>query len=159
MIQLNTLPGLFDPPMKKECKELPDNQSERVHNMMVPNPKEKAFIKEVHFNSIWLLATTLAFYIDRSFGKLCTMKEVREHFIVWTKQLSLCITGRKYLSGSERKLNLNARRNQSQLKLPGKIMMMTMTLQKSPKRQEAQWRAGPIKQAWAPLLHQIKINA
>ena len=57
-----------------------------------------------------LLAATLAFYIDRSFRKTCTMKEVREHFIVRTKQLSLCITGRKYLDGSERTPQLKCKK-------------------------------------------------
>ena len=78
--------------------------------MMILNPKEKTFIKEVHFNSTQLLAATLAFYIDRSFGKSCTMKEVRVHFIVQNKQLSLCITGRKYLSGSKRKAQLKCKK-------------------------------------------------
>ena len=82
LIQLNASPGLFDPPLKKEHKELPDDHAEWVHNMMIPNLKEKTLVKEVHYNPIHLLAATLAFYINRSFGKLCTMKEVREHFIV-----------------------------------------------------------------------------
>ena len=140
LIQLNTSPGLFDPPTKKERKELPDDQSERVHDMMIPNPKEKTFIKEVHFNSTWLLAATLAFYIDRSFGKLCIMKEVRECFIVWTKQFSLCIMGRKYLGGSKRKAQLKHKKKSVPAETAGKIltMMMTMTLHKSPRRQEAQ---------------------
>ena len=38
------------------------------------------------------------------------MKEVREHFIIRTKQLDLCITGRKYLGGSERKAQLKCKR-------------------------------------------------
>ena len=53
LIQLNASPGLFDPPSKKECKELPDDHSERVHNMMIPNPKEKTFVKEVHYKHIY----------------------------------------------------------------------------------------------------------
>ena len=110
LIQLNASPGLFNPPLKKECKELPDDHEEWVHDMMIPNPKEKTFVKEVHYNSTHLLAATLAFYIDRSFRKTCTMKEVRECFIVRTKQLSLCITGRKYLSGYKRKAQLKCKK-------------------------------------------------
>ena len=110
LIHLNASPGLFNPPLKKECKELPNNHEEQVHDMMIPNPKEKIFVKEVHYNSTCLLAATLAFYIDRSFRKSCTMKEVRECFIIRTKQLSLCITGRKYLGGSERKAQLKCKR-------------------------------------------------
>ena len=111
LIQLNASPGLFDPPSKKEHKELPDDHAELVHDMMIPNLKEKTFVKEAHYKSTCLLAATLAFYIDRSFVKTCTMKEVRECFIVRTKQLSLCITGRKYLSGSERKAQLKCKKN------------------------------------------------
>ena len=110
LIQLNALPGLFDPPSKKEREELPDDHTEWVHDMIIPNLKEKMFMKEMHYNSTCLLAATLAFYVDRSFGKTCTMKEVKEKFIVRMKQLSLCITGRKYIGGSERKAQLNHKR-------------------------------------------------
>ena len=97
LIQLNAMPGLFDPPMKLMHKELPDDITDWVHDMMIPNLTEKTFIRETHYNSTRLLAVTLAFYLDRSFSKTCTMKDVREHFIVRMKQLSLCITGRKYM--------------------------------------------------------------
>ena len=76
LIQLNASPGLFNPPSKKECKELLDDHAEQVYNTMIPNPKEETFVKEVHYNSTCLLAGTMAFYIDRSFGKSCTMKKV-----------------------------------------------------------------------------------
>lgn len=110
LIQLNALPGLFNLPSKKECKELPDDHTEQVHDMMILNTKEETFLKEAHYNSKCLLAVTVAFYVDRSFGKSCTMKEVQEWFIVQMKQLSLCIMGRKYLGGSERKAQLKCKK-------------------------------------------------
>ena len=121
LIQLNVLPGLFDPSLKKEHKKLPDDHTEWVHDMMIPNLKEKTFVKEMHYNSTCLLVVMLAFYVDRSFGKTCTMKEVREKFIIRMKQLSLCITWRKYLSGSERKAQLKQR-------LPRKTLKMMTTM-------------------------------
>ena len=51
---------------------------ERVHETMIQNPEEKMFIKEAHYNTTQLLAVTVAFYMDRSFRKSCTMKEVWE---------------------------------------------------------------------------------
>ena len=95
------MPGLFDPPQKSVCKELPDDVTDWVHDMMIPILTEKTFIKETHYNSTRLLAATLAFYLDRSFSKACTMKDVRERFIIRMKQLSLCIMGRQYMGGSE----------------------------------------------------------
>ena len=82
-------------------QDLPDDITDRVHDTMIQNLTEKTFVKETDYNWIKLLAVTLAFYLDRSFGKACKMKDVREHFIVRTKQLSLCIMGRKYVGGSE----------------------------------------------------------
>ena len=78
--------------------------------MMILNLKEKTFVKEAHYNSTHLLAATVAFYVDRSFRKSCSIKEVWEWFIVQMKQLSLCITGRKYLGGSERKAQLKCKK-------------------------------------------------
>ena len=77
---------------------------------MIPVLTEKTFVKEAHFNSTRLLVAMLAFYLDQSFGKTCTMKEVWEKFIIKLKLLSLCIMGRKYLGGSERKAQLKKKR-------------------------------------------------
>ena len=41
MIQLNTTPGLFDPPTQMEKKELPDNKSDQIKNTMIPRPEEQ----------------------------------------------------------------------------------------------------------------------
>ena len=68
LIQLNVFPGLFVPPAKSTRKELLDDITGQVHDTMIPNPMEKTFIKEMHYNSTRLLAVTLAFYLDRSFG-------------------------------------------------------------------------------------------
>ena len=48
LIQLNVMPGLFDPPMKLVCKELPDDVIDHVHDTMIPNLTEKTFVKETH---------------------------------------------------------------------------------------------------------------
>ena len=110
LIQLNVSPGMFNPPAKKEWKELPDDHAERVHDTMIPDPKEKTFMKETHYNIMRLLAATVMFYVDHTFSKTCMMKEVQERFIVCTKPLSLCITGRKYQGGLEWKAQLKRKR-------------------------------------------------
>ena len=110
LMQLNMTPGLFDPPTKKEWKDLPDDHTEHIHNTMIPDLEEKMFCKETHYNATRLLAATVTFYVDLSFGKSCTMKEVQENFIIHTKPLSLCITGYKYQGGSDRRSQLKRKR-------------------------------------------------
>ena len=75
-------PGLLDPPMWQEKKELPDDRADCVHDTMIPDPEEKTFRKEAYYNATRLLAATVAFYVDCLFGNQCTMKEVQEKFIV-----------------------------------------------------------------------------
>ena len=89
---------------------MPDDHTERVYDTMIPNLKGKTFLKEVHYNATCLLAAAITFYMYCSFSKAFTMKEVQECFMVHTKQLSLCIMGRKYQSGTERIAKLKRKR-------------------------------------------------
>ena len=106
LMQLNASPGLFNSKIHKEKNELPDDRRDRVHETMIPNPNEKGFKNESEYNATRLLAATLAFYIDRMFGKQCIMIDVQKKFVMRTKQLSLCIMGQKYFSGTGRKSQL-----------------------------------------------------
>ena len=68
LMQLNASPGLFDPKIHKEKKELPDDRRDRVHETMIPNPDEKGFKNEFEYNVTRFLTATLAFYVNRMFG-------------------------------------------------------------------------------------------
>ena len=112
---------------------------------MIPNPMEKTFIKETQYNSTRLLAVTLAFYLDRSFSRACTMKDVRKCFIIRSKQLSLCIMGRKYLGGSEGKAQLKRKQKSVPVRWPGKSKMMRMTPHRAPRKEGAPSRDAPVR--------------
>ena len=56
-----------------------------------------------NFNSpTRLLAATLAFKLLRKFGNGMTQRNMQEMFHICPKQLALCITGHKYLGGTDR---------------------------------------------------------
>ena len=69
---------------------------------MIPDPSADIMKKE-NFNSpMHLLAATLAFKLLKRFGNGATQRNMQEVFNVHPKQLALCITGRKYLGGTDR---------------------------------------------------------
>ena len=70
---------------------------------MVPDAKSKFIKKEKPNSLLCLLAATSAFKILNFFRKGVTQRKLQEVIDVKTKQLALCITGRKYMGGSERK--------------------------------------------------------
>ena len=53
------------------------------------------------------MAATTAYYIDRTFGRKCTMLNVQKKYMVRLKQISVCIMGRKYLGGRQKKKRKN----------------------------------------------------
>ena len=55
-----------------------------------------------------LLAATAAYYINRTFGRKCTMLKVQKKYMVRSKQISVYITGGKYLRGSHKRKRKNA---------------------------------------------------
>ena len=103
MIQLNSTPGLFDPPAQMEKKELPDNKSEHIKDMMILSLEQNDLHKQPDYSPTRLLAATLAYYIHKQFIQGTTMVELQKKYVVWPKTLALCITGKKYLGGTDRK--------------------------------------------------------
>ena len=103
MIQLNTTPGLFDLPAQTEKKEMPDDKSERIKDTMIPRPEQNDLYKQPNYSPTRLLAATLAYYIHKQFIQGTTMVELQKKYVVPPKTLALCITGKKYLGGTDRK--------------------------------------------------------
>ena len=109
LVQLSASPGLFDTPTHKQWKELPDDKVERVKDTITPRENAKELQQEPHYSPTRLLAATMAPIINKNFGRSVMMSELQWQFIVRPKQLSLCITGRKYMGGSDRKAQLKRR--------------------------------------------------
>ena len=81
------------------------------------NPRPAGFptCKEKINSKTRLLAATYTFKILNKFGHGTTQKQIQEDYQVKPKQLSVCLTGRKYLGGSDRKaITRNERLQMSQ---------------------------------------------
>ena len=104
LIQLNTLDKFWkEPIMKTQKTELPDNIHQRVALTMIPDASSDIMKKENHNSPTRLLAATLAFKLLRRFGQGTTQRNMQELFNIRPKQLALCITGCKYLGGTNRR--------------------------------------------------------
>ena len=71
--------------------------------MLTPDPQATLLQKEKPNSATRLFAATYSFKILNKFGPGTTQKQVQEDYLIKPKQLSLCLTGRKYLGGSDRK--------------------------------------------------------
>ena len=71
---------------------------------MIPDPSSDIMKKEKQNSPTRLLAATLAFQLLKKFGQGTTQRNMHELYDVKPKQLALCITGRKYLGGTDRRV-------------------------------------------------------
>ena len=69
---------------------------------MLPDTSSDIMNKENYNSPTRLLAATLAFKLLKRFGQGTTQRNMQELFNIRPKQLALCITGRKYLDGTDR---------------------------------------------------------
>ena len=102
LIQLKELSPLEVTSTQKKTTELPDEQEKRVEILLTPDPQAPLLRKEKANSETRLLAVTYAFKILSSFGSGTTQKHMQETYTVKAKQLAACLTGRKYLGGSDR---------------------------------------------------------
>ena len=104
IVHINVLPKFVEQ-IGHEAKpqEVPEDRGERVRLTMVPNTESKFIKKEKPNSPLHLLAATSAFKILNFFRTGVTQRKLQEVFDVKVKQLALCIMGRKYMGGSERK--------------------------------------------------------
>ena len=110
LIQLKALTPLDTVTTPKKPPELPDDQSDRVKMMLVPDPMAPLLRKEKANSPTRLLAASYAFKILNKFGGGATQRQIQEEFQVKPKQLALCLTGKKYMGGSDRKAIARKRR-------------------------------------------------
>ena len=69
---------------------------------MIPDTSLDIMKKENYNGPTRLLAATLAFKLLKRFGQGTTQRNMQELFNVRPKQFALCITGHKYLGGTDR---------------------------------------------------------
>ena len=103
LIQLKTLATLDTVTAANKLLELPEEQTESVKLMLAPDLGASLLKKEKMNSMTRLLAATYAFKILTKFGNGMTQRRIQEEYQVRPKQLSLCLTGRKYLGGVERR--------------------------------------------------------
>ena len=101
LIQLNALAPIETAP--KKPPELPDDQADRVKMMLAPDPMAPLLKKEKTNSATRLLAAMYSFKILNKFGGGTTQRQILEEYQVKPKQLALCLTGKKYMGGSDRK--------------------------------------------------------
>ena len=119
LIQVKVASALMEPEAPGRKMELPEGQDERVELLMVPDPTAKSLKNERVNGPTRLLAVMWAFRILNVFGRGTTQRKMQESYSVQAKQLAACITGKKYLGGTDRKRKLSgSNKGPSMLKKP-----------------------------------------
>ena len=104
LVQPNVAPGLFEEAkLGRQKMELPEEKHRQVKLMMIPTATSGRLAQEKPNSVTRLLATTVSFKILNRFADSTTQQEQQETYGVRPKQLTLCITGRKYM-GAKPKL-------------------------------------------------------
>ena len=105
LIQVNALEGLLGKVKTPRKVELPDDMGARVRLTMTPNSKAECLQKEKDNSPTRLLVTTLAYRILCKFGNGTTQQEMQAEYVIRAKQLTACLTGHKYLGGTDQKVS------------------------------------------------------
>ena len=100
LIQINALEGFLDKVKNHRKMELPDDKGARVKITMTPNPRVDCLQREKDNSPTQLLAATLAYKMLCKFTNGTTQWEMQKQYSIKAKQLATCITGHKYLGGS-----------------------------------------------------------
>ena len=111
LIQLKEVFPLEVTNRQKKTTEMPDEQEKRVEILLTPDPQAPLLRREKANSETRLLAATYAFKILSSFGSGTTQKHIQETYTVKAKQFSACLTGRKYLGGSDRRARARKRKS------------------------------------------------
>ena len=103
LIQLRTAAGADIEATTSRPTELPKKQAKRIEILITPDPNAPQFRKEKINSPTRLLAATYTFKIVNTFVDGTTQRGLQERYQVKAKQLATCITGQKYLGGTDRK--------------------------------------------------------
>ena len=107
LIQLGTAAGADIEAATGRPTELPKEQAERIEMLILPDPNTPQLRKEKINSPTRLLAVTYTFKIVNTFGEGTTQQGLQERFQVKAKQLATCITGRKYMGGTDHKRKIS----------------------------------------------------
>ena len=100
LIQLRPIAGVDLEASTSKPTELPEKQTRRIEMLITPDPNTSVFKKEKINSPTRLLAATYSFKIINTFADGIT-RGLQERYQVKAKQMAGCITGRKYLGGTE----------------------------------------------------------
>ena len=103
LIQLKTKAGLDIEATTSKPKDLPEEQAERIEIFVTPDPDTPPLKNEKVNSPTRLLAATYTFKIINTFSDGTTQRGLQERYQVKAKQLAGCITGKKYMGGTDRK--------------------------------------------------------
>ena len=104
LVQLNIAPGLFkEARLGWQRMELPKEQHRQVRLTMTLIATSGRLSQERPNSMTRLLATMMTFKVLNRFRDGMTQQELQQMYRVRPKQLALCIRGRKYMDGSDRK--------------------------------------------------------
>ena len=103
LIQLRTAARADIEATTSRPTELPEKQAKRIVILITPDPNAPQFKKEKINSPRRLLAATYTFKIVNTFGGGTTQTQMQMRYSVKAKQLAACLTGHKYLGGTERK--------------------------------------------------------
>lgn len=83
--------------------ELPGDINERIWLTMMADPNARLLSMEQVNSSTHLFAAAFSYMVLKKFRSGTTQHKVQDQFGVRPKQLANCLTGRKYLGGTDRK--------------------------------------------------------
>ena len=107
LIQLRTAAGADKEAATGRHTELPEKQAEKIEMLIFPDPNAPQLRKEKINSPTRLLTATYNFKIVNTFGEGTTQRGLQERFQVKAKQLAVCITGRKYMGGTDCKRKIS----------------------------------------------------
>ena len=83
--------------------DLPEDRNKRIKLTMTPVAAKGRLATEMSDSPSRLLAAMVTYRIMKKFREGMTQCEIQEEYQVRPKQLALCITGWKYLGGTDRR--------------------------------------------------------
>ena len=105
MIQLEGTLGVPQP-QKSSTKrqDLPNIQTERVNLTLLPKPKANSLKREGKSSPTKLVVGVVYYQIQKNIGGGFTQMHVITRFGLKTKSVALCLIGKKYFGGKDKKV-------------------------------------------------------
>ena len=128
LIQVNTLEGLLDKIKTPKKLDLPEEIATRVQITMTLDPTSKSLQGEKINSPTQLLAASVAYKILGRFSGGTTQREMQNKYSVKAKQLAACLTGRKYLGGTDKKTSRKCRASGEEPPQPSKPTLQNFLL-------------------------------